>query len=270
MPALKSLLRFLRRLRDHRSIVWTMARWDIQARYAGTLAGLIWSVVHPLMLILIYWFVFSVGFKVGKGDEVPFIIVFLCGLIPWTTFAETLSACTTAITGSPHLVKKIVFPTEILPVVHLTASMISQAIMLAILLVLMAVHGLPFSLYNFQFIYFLFSLSMFCIGLGWLVSALNVFFRDVGHILAVLLNMWFWLTPIVWKPEMLGRYRPFLKFNPMYYIVQGYRSSFLPTHYAGFWHDWRFGAYFWVVTLAMLAFGGLVFKKLKPDFPEVL
>ena len=82
--------------------------------------------------------------------------------------------------------------------------------------------------------------------------------------------MWFWLTPIVWKPEMLGKYRSFLKFNPMYYIVQGYRSSFLPTHYAGLWRDWRFGAYFWVVTLAMLAFGGLVFKKLKPDFPEVL
>ncbi len=246
-----------------------MARREVQTRYAGTLAGLIWSVVHPLMLILIYWFVFSVGFKVKPAGGYPFIIVFLCGLIPWAAFSETVLACTRAVTGSAHLVKKTVFPTEILPLVHLAASMLSHLIMLVILVVLMAVHGIGFSLYNLQFVYFLLAMSVFCVGLGWMVAALNVFYRDVAQILTVLLNMWFWLTPIVWQANMLPeKFRFLLKLNPMYYIVNGYRASFV--YHAGFWEHWRQGAYFWAVSLVVFALGGLLFRKLKPDFPEML
>ena len=264
-----SLLRFLRRLYGQRAIVWAMARREIRTRYAGTFAGLVWSVVHPLMMILIYWFVFSVGFKVKPAGGTPFIIVFLCGLIPWTAFAETLSASANAITSSPHLVKKTVFPTQILPVVHLVASMVSHVIMLVILAILMLAHGMPFSPYNLQFAYFLVGMSVFCVGLGWAVAALNVFYRDVGQMLTVVLNMWFWLTPIVWAEEMIPEgLRFFLKLSPMFYVVHGYRASFV--YHTGFWENWRLGGYFWVVSLAVFALGGLLFRRLKPSFPEVL
>ncbi len=246
-----------------------MAFREMQARYAGTLAGLVWSVVHPLMMILTYWFVFSVGFKAKPTGNVPFIIVFLCGLIPWMTFSEAVMASTIAITGNTLLVTKTIFPTEILPVVNLAASMASQVIMLGILMILLAVYGIGFSLYIFQFLYFLVAMSIFCIGLGWIVSALNVFYRDVSQIMSVMLNMWFWLTPIVWQAGMLpDRFRFLLKLNPMYYIVEGYRMSFID--HVGFWQHWRQGGYFWTVNLIVFAVGGLLFRKLKPDFPEVL
>ena len=264
-----SLLRFLKRLFHQRALIRAMALREMQTRYAGTLAGLVWSVVHPLMMMLTYWFVFSVGFKAKPTGNVPFIIVFLCGLIPWMAFSEAVMASANAITGNALLVTKTVFPTEILPVVNLAASMASQVIMLVILVILLAVYGIGFSLYNFQFLYYLVALSVFCVGLGWIVSALNVFYRDVSQILSVVLNMWFWMTPIVWQAATVSeRFRFFIKLNPMYYIVEGYRISFI--EHSGFWQHWKQGGYFWAVSLTTFAVGGLLFRKLKPDFPEVL
>ena len=141
--------------------------------------------------------------------------------------------------------------------------------MLAILAVLMIVHGVSFSVYNIQFLYYLTAMSVFCVGLGWAVSALNVFYRDVAQILGVLLNMWFWLTPVVWPISILPeRYVFYIKLNPMYYIVDGYRASFI--YHSGFWVNWRMGLYYWSLALAVLAIGGLLFRRLKPDFAEVI
>ena len=267
--AVTAILKFLRRLARQRTMVWAIARREMQTRYAGTLAGLIWSMVHPLMMILIYWFVFSVGLRIQPSGNVPFIILFLCGLIPWTAFSETLSASIHAVTANAHLVKKTVFSTEILPVAHLAASMVSQAIMLVILVVLLVAHGMPLSIYNLQFLYFLAALSVFSLGLAWLVAALNVFYRDVGQIVSVVLNMWFWMTPIVWQLEKVPEaFRFYIKLNPLYYIVAGYRASFL--HHTGFWVNWRLGAYFWAAAVLMFCAGGWVFRRLKPQFAEVL
>lgn len=249
-----------------------MAVREMQTRYAGTLAGLIWSIVHPLMMILTYWLVFSKGLKVAPSNDVPFVAFFLCGFVPWMAFAETTTASMNAIIANPHLVKKIVFPTEILPIVHLVASMISHLIMLVILIIVLAISKISFSVYNIQFLYFILGMSIFCIGMGWIISALNVFYRDVGQIVLVVLNIWFWLTPIVWPPEKLSEFPAFVRFcllaNPMYYIVQGYRASFI--YHTGFWENWGQGIYFWALSLTVFAFGGLVFRKLKPDFADVI
>ncbi|HDZ20229.1 hypothetical protein LCGC14_0018290 [marine sediment metagenome] len=264
-----ALAKFFGRIYTNRSLIWVMARRELRSRYAGSPLGLAWSVLHPLMMIGVYWFVFSVGFKVGRGKDLPFIIIYLTGFIPWTCFAETITVSVNAIIVSPHLVKKTAFPTEILVVVHLVVAMVTHAIMLVVLAILLIVYGIGFSFYNLQFLYFLVGLSIFSMGLGWLVSALNVFYRDVAQVLTVLLTMWFWLTPIIWQPDMLPeKYRIFLKLNPLYYVVEGYRSSF--TAQTGFWENPSMGAYFWVVALLVFGLGGWVFRRLKPDFVEAL
>ena len=137
---MRSLINFILRMVTHRAIIKAMAVREIKTRYAGTLGGMVWSVVHPLMMILIYWFVFSVGFKIQPIGNVPFVIVFLCGLIPWATFSESLMASTNAIIGNPHLATKTIFPTEILPVVNIVASLISHGIMLVILIISLFVY----------------------------------------------------------------------------------------------------------------------------------
>lgn len=132
-----------------------MAVQEIRNRYAGTLAGSVWSIINPLMIIFIYWFVFSVGFKVRLAGTAPFIVVFLCGLIPWMMFNETLTTSANIVAGNAHLIKKTVFPAEILPVISLVASSISHGIMLIILMVLLLLNKISLSLYNIQFLYYL-------------------------------------------------------------------------------------------------------------------
>jgi ABC-type polysaccharide/polyol phosphate export permease len=242
---------------------------EIKTRYAGTFVGFFWSVIQPLAMMLIYWFVFSVGFKMQPMSGAPFVVVFVCGLMPWTVFSESLMGSTNAITNNVHLVKKISFPTEILPIVCLGASLVSHAIMLLILLFLLAFYGITLSVYAFQFVYYLVALWIFTLGLSWLCSSLNAFYRDLGQILGVLLTMWFWLTPVVWSVQLIPeKYHTLLMLNPMFYIVEGYKASFVSQ--IPFWHNWTLGLYFWAICLSTCLLGVSVFRRLKPEFPEVL
>jgi lipopolysaccharide transport system permease protein/teichoic acid transport system permease protein len=264
-----SLGRFLKKLYVCRGMIKAMAMRDIQSRYMGTLGGFAWFIIQPLSIALVYWFVFSKGFKVQPAGGIPFIVVFLCGLIPWSMFAEALNASTASINANSHLVTKNIFPTEILPVVSLVSSLFTHVLMMLIFLVIMLVNKISFSLFNLQFFYYLFALSVFSLGLGWFLSAVNVFCKDVGQALGVVLNLWFWATPIVWLQTILPpHYQFFLKFNPMYYIVDGYRSSFI--YHAPIWHNPRQGLYFWIVCAFVFIVGALTFRKLKPEFAEVL
>jgi ABC-type polysaccharide/polyol phosphate export permease len=246
-----------------------MSMREIQSRYAGTIGGLLWSIINPLMLILVYWFVFSVGFKVQPAGGMPFIVVFLCGLIPWSMFAEALTTSTGAINANAHLVTKTIFPTEILPVVYLVASLITHFVMLSMFILVMLFNKIPFSFYNLQFLYYLYALLVFSIGLGWFFSSVNVFYKDMGQILSVILNVWFWATPIVWLMDIMpDKYQYVIKLNPMYYIVDGYKSSFI--YHSPIWHNPWEGVYFWIVCAIVFTIGALTFKKLKPEFAEVL
>jgi ABC-type polysaccharide/polyol phosphate export permease len=260
---------FLKQLFLHRSVIRLMAIQEMHARFVGTFAGFTWSVVNPLMMILIYWFVFSVGFRVQPVENIPFILTYVCGMIPFLLFTETLSNSAEAIIKNTHLVKKTVFPTEILPAVQLLASLAGHAIMLAIVAVLMPLNGVSFSIYNLQSLYYLFALSVLCLGLSWFLAAANVYFRDLGQILRVLLNVWFWATPIVWPLTIMPvQYRTFLKLNPLYYIVEGYRGSLL--YHTPLWHDYKSAVYFWSLTLVLFIVGATVFRKLKPGFGDVV
>ena len=264
-----SLFRFFKRLYLYRSLIVAMAYQEVKKRYAGTVAGFIWTIVNPLVTILVFWFVFSVGFKIQPVGKFSFVIIFFCGFIPWLTFSETLLFNTNAIVGNAHLVKKTVFPTEILPLVNLVASLISHAVMLVILAVVLLINDISFSIYNIQFIYYFFSLVVFSLGLGWFFSAINVWLRDANQIIGVVLNMWFWLTPIVWLIDMIPKkYQFIIKLNPMFYIVDGYKQSFV--YHVPFWENYQLGIYFWVVALSTFFFGGYVFRKLKPEFADVL
>lgn len=246
-----------------------MAILEVRKRYVGTFAGFMWTIINPLMIILVFWFVFSVGFKVQPVGGVGFTVIFFCGFIPWTTFSETLLANTSSITGNPHLVKKMVFPTEILPLVNLVAGCISHIAMLLVLAVVLVSQHISFSIFNLQFLYYFFGMVILSLGLGWLCAAINVFFRDVGQIVGVLLNMWFWLTPIVWVAEMIPKkYHYVLKLNPMYYIVDGYKSSFV--YHEPIWRQPLWSAYFWSFAFLSFLIGGYIFKKVKSDFADVL
>jgi len=141
--------------------------------------------------------------------------------------------------------------------------------MLGIFIVVMFFNKIPFSFYNFQFLYYLFGLSIFSLGLGWFLSAVNVFYKDVGQTLGVVLNVWFWFTPIVWFRDIIPvKFQYIVKLNPMSYIVDGYKSSFI--YHSSVWHNSKEAIYFWTICSLVFIVGALTFRKLKPEFAEVI
>ena len=118
-----------------------MARREFRTRYIGTFGGALWAIVHPVALVVTFWLVFSVGFRAQGPNDTPFLVYFLCALIPWLTFSEVLNSSTNAVTGNAHLVKKIVFPSEVLPLVYLEASSITHLAMVVVLATVTVLSG---------------------------------------------------------------------------------------------------------------------------------
>ena len=260
---------FLRTLIERRDLIIEMAKRDISTQHVGSMLGFFWTFVNPLVMIFILWLVFSIGFKAAPKDNVPFVVWLTAGMAIWNTFAEAINGSTGVIIGNAHLVKKVVFPLSILPVVKLVGSFITHVIFMALLITLIVLHGLPFSPYWFQFLYYFTAMSVLALGLSWITSSVNIFARDTSQIVAVVLQIGFWSTPIFWDLGIMPeKVRFLLKLNPMFYIVQGYRESFI--YFVPFWHHWQMTLYFWGITLFVFALGATIFLRLRPHFADVL
>lgn len=266
---LRSFLAFTRVLIEQRYLIRDMAKRQIASKYVGSLLGLLWMIIHPMVLITVFWFVFSFGFRVTPNNDVPFVVWLTAGLAPWYFFAQIVPATAGSIVAHTNLVKKTLFPSEILPIVNIISSMVSHLVFLVLLIILILLQQLGFSFYILQFLYYLFCLCMLMLGIGWIVSALNVFFRDIGPIIGLVIQVGFWATPIFWNLGMMPpKVQAILKLNPMFYIVQGYRNSFV--YHIGFWETPYLTLYFWSVTILLLAVGITIFQRLKPQFADVL
>lgn len=264
-----AFIEFILLLLQRRQIIWELAKRDIAQKYVGSRVGLLWTVIHPLSLIFIFWFVFGFGLKAQPVADVPFSVWLTAGMAAWFSFSEILAESTIMIVSNPHLIKKIRFPSQILPVVKIVSSFINHLIFLSLLIILLFLYKLPITLYAVQVVYYYFCLIMLALGLSWFTSAVNVFVRDVGQIVQLFLQITFWATPIVWSLEIMPlKVQSILRLNPMCYVVNGYRQAFI--YHEPFWLNIKEGVYFWLITLFFLVLGALVFRRLKPHFPDIL
>ena len=260
---------FLLTLVQRRFLIMEMAKRDIATQHVGSMLGFFWTFINPLIMILILWVVFSVGFKAAPKGNVPFVVWLTAGMAIWNTFSEIINGSTNVIIGNAHLVKKVVFPLSILPVVKLVGSFITHSVFLLMLLALIMLYGMPFSIYWLQAFYYFGAMGVLALGVSWITSSVNIFARDTGQIVNVILQIGFWATPIFWDPGIMPEKVQFvLKLNPVFYIVQGYRESFI--YFVPFWHHWQMTLYFWSVTLAVFALGATIFLRLRPHFADVL
>jgi len=246
-----------------------MAKREVRTQYVGSLLGFIWAFINPLVMIFVFWFVFSVGFKAKPLNNVPFVVWLTAGLAPWFVFADIVVGSAGVVVANGHLIKKTLFPSQILPVIKILSNLITHSVFLVVLTGLIIFQHMPFSWYSLQFLYYLFCMAVFSLGIAWIVSALNVFIRDVTQIVGVIIQVGFWATPVFWDINIMPqKLQFFIKLNPMYYVVQGYRESFI--YFVPFWDHPRLTIYFWVVTIFVLGLGAFVFKKLKVQFADVL
>lgn len=242
---------------------------DFKAGFLGSYLSVAWAFLQPGITVLLLWFVFEVGFRAGPQNDRPFILWLLTGLIPWFFFAEAWAAATQSILAYRYLVKNIVFPLGILPLVKIGSSLIVHVFFLCVVIAILLLYHQHPGWALLQIPYYLGASILLLAGLSWLTSSLIVFIPDTGYIVNTLIQFGFWFTPIMWNINVVpAKYAPWIALNPAYYLIDGYRRAFL---YGGwFWERPVLTGYFWLVTLAILVAGRMAFRKLRPHFADVI
>ena len=255
----------------NRHLVFSLAKNDFKTKYAGSYLGIVWAFIQPIVTILVYWFVFSVGLKAGNASNYPFVLYLVSGIVPWFFFQDALNGGTNALIEYNYLVKKVVFKISILPMVKVISALFVHCFFVLFALIISSCYGYTPTIYTLQLVYYSVCTFVLSLALVYATSAIVIFFRDLTQIINILLQVGVWMTPIMWDLAMLNGH-PLLmkifKFNPIYYIVSGYRDSMLGQ--VGLTAHWKWRLYFWCVTVLLFLLGTVIFKRLKPHFADVL
>lgn len=271
-------LRRLLPVREHRwaqfELLRTLVRRDLDARYKGSVLGNLWPLVNQLSQLLIYTYVFSIVLNVKlslKGlppNNITFGLWLFAGLLPWIAFTGGLSQAAGSVVNQPNLVKKVVFPLGLLPLVPILATFIESSFGLMALIVLVAVvtHTLHATLGLLPIVWL--PQLLLTAGLGYLAASLTVFLRDIPQTLAVILNLWFYLTPIVYPISAIPEeWRVWVFWlNPMTAIVEVYRDLILVGE-VRHWGEWGVAS---AVSILLFYVGLKCYRKLRPAFADVL
>ncbi|MBQ8305156.1 MAG: ABC transporter permease [Blautia sp.] len=257
----------------NRRLIMKLAGNDFRTRYAGSYLGTIWAFVHPVVTILVYWFVFSVGMRNGAGNlGIPFVLYLVAGIVPWFFFQDALTGGTNAFLEYNYLVKKVVFQISVLPVVKIIAALFVHGFFVLFTIVLYACYGRFPDWYYLQIFYYSACVFLLALGICYMTSSAVVFFRDLSQIISILLQVGIWLTPIMWVAEDALASHPLImkimRLNPMYYVVSGYRDAFFGKRW--FFEKPLWTLYFWAFTVVCFLLGGVVFKRLRIHFADVL
>jgi lipopolysaccharide transport system permease protein len=267
-----SLIDLARTLVQHRELVWRLAKREFSARYSGSVLGVLWSFMTPVLQVLAFTFLFGVIFKVRwAGLEVSaptnYIVLLFVGLIVHGLFSEAISRAPTLIVGQASYVKRIVFPLEILPAVN-TLTVLGNAIIglcIVVVLNLVLFQQLPWTAIYIPLVLLPFVLTV--TGLVFFVSAAGVYLRDISHAIGTIVTLSLFLSPVLYPiASVPERYRPLFYMNPLTPVVEQARGVLL----FGTSPDWVVLAAYMLVSLAVLALGFAFFQKSRNGFADVL
>ena len=265
----KKIMCSLKEMFENKALIKDMAVNDFKTRYAGAYLGVCWAFIQPVITILVYWFVFQVGFRSGVINNVPFVLWLSAGLVPWFFFNEAMNSATSSLVEYSYLVKKVVFNINIIPVVRILSALFVHIFFVAFIAIMFIVNGLYPNIYWLQLVYYSICMILFTLGISYATSALMVFFRDLSQIVVVILQVLIWLTPIMWNFDVISPgMRWIFKINPMFYIVQGYREALIDKKW--FWDNPYQTIYVWGFIVLSILIGNSVFGKLKKHMADVL
>ena len=260
-------------IRKNRKMIARLAKNDFRTRFAGSYLGIVWAFIQPVVTVLVYWFVFEIGFRSANTSlPVPFLLYLLAGIVPWFFFQDAWNGTTNALVEYSYLVKKVVFRIEVLPVVKVISAGFVHAFFLCFMYLLYLLYGHRPALYDLQIFYYSSALALLVLGLGYMTCAVVVFFRDLSQVIGIMLQVGVWMTPIMWVAEEKLADHPviwsILRLNPVYYIVSGFRDALIYRRW--FWEHPFWTLYFWAFTAAALLVGTKVFARLRVHFADVL
>ena len=257
---------------SNRSLLWQFVKRSVSARYRGSMLGIFWSFVQPMMMMCVYTFVFSVVFKSRWGVDMEggrgsFAIIMFCGLALFNLFSESVTLNSSIVVSNTNLVKKVIFPLEILPLSQTIASFaVGMVWFFLLFLGTVFVFGkISFTMLLLPLI--LLPLFLFTLGVSYFTASLGVYVRDTPYVVGVVLQVLFFMTPIFYPVSAIPeRFRWPILLNPLTLLIEEARKVFL----YGELPDWRFLGVAFLISLLVLHLGFLWFHKTKKGFADVL
>ena len=263
-------MEFIKTVWKNKKLVWGLGRNDFRNRFASTSLGSIWGFLQPFIYMVTYVIVFQFILKTPAPGDYPYAVWFLPGLAMWLCLNDTIVSASNSIRAYSYLVKKVVFPVDTIPIISIISSSFVSIFLILISIVVSAIYGfLPNVL---MLIYILFAAFCFIIAFTRLTSAITTLVPDFSNLLGILMQLFFWFTPIIWNLGMLSGHETILTLVqciPFTYLVTGIRDVFL----GGDMITQSYGLYtivFWVITILIFLWGNYIFKKNKKDFADVL
>ena len=254
----------LKELYKYREMIFSLVRKDLKTRYKGSVLGFLWTFINPLFQLIIYSIVFSFVMRVQLPNYYMFMFV---GLLPWLFFCTCIQSGATSILSNSDLIKKIYFPRIVIPISIVSAAFINMLFSMIIMLGALLYSGIGISQY---IIYFpLLLILLYCLGLGisFIVSALNVYLRDLEHILGILMMSLFYVTPIIYPLEMVpNKFVFWMKLNPMLHMIVAFQDIL----YYKRDPDIQTLLVIMISSMIIIAIGYVIFQKLQRNFVEEL
>lgn len=261
------MLTNLRAVFRYRILIQSLVVRELKARYRGSLLGFLWSFINPLLQLAIYWFVFAkimpTRGEIAGGFQ-PYALFLFAGILPWTWFSAAVLESSAILMSSGNLIKKILFPAEILPIVVVLSNLVHFALGLPILFGFMIYYGATHStLVWFPAVIVL--QLLFTVGVCLFVSALSVHFRDVQNVIGNLMLLWFFASPVIYSYLIMDpSLQRWMNFNPMTHIMVGYHQSLL----LGSMGHWPWLLVMIPVSVSVFLFGYFFFDRLRETFAE--
>lgn len=254
----------LKELYNYREMLSNLVKKDLRTRYKGSVLGFLWTFINPLFQLIVYTVVFSV---ILKSDIPKYYIHLFVALVPWLFFASALTSSASSIIGSKDLIKKIYFPRLIIPMSVVNGAFMNMIFSMVVVFAALIFSGIGISKYILFLPILMILEYLLALGLAFIVSALNVYFRDLEHILGIITMAWMYATPILYSIDMVPKQLlPIFNLNPMTPIIAAFRSIL----YYKTMPDLSHMGMIFVWSIGFIVIGYLIFQKLQKNFAEEL
>lgn len=262
-------MQFLLHLFQSRKTLLSLIQHDFKKNYLGSYLGIAWAFIQPLAMIAVLYMVFEVGFKATPVVEVPFVLWLMAGMFPWFFFVNALNSATSSLKDNAFLIKKVNFRLSLLPIVPISSALIIHIVFIFILMAIFMLNGIYPTLYWLQLPLYTLMLYFFSLGLAYISASIYLFVKDIQNFIAVFIQIGFWYTPIFWSLSIVPeKYHYFIKINPLFFIVNGYRDSLI--HGVWFFEHYKLFIYFSALSILTFMLGVFIFRRLRPHFGDVL
>lgn len=245
-----------------------MAKNDFKNKFSSTSLGVVWGFIAPIIFMLTYVIVFEYILKTKSSGEYPFVVWFIPGITIWMFLNEAILNASNSIRTYSYLVKKVVFPVDVIPVISIISSFFVTGILVIFSLVVSCFFGIIPNI--LQIIYVLLCAIIFVISVTRLTSALTTLVSDFGQLLSIGMQLLFWFTPVIWNISLVdGVLGKIIRFSPFTYLITGFREAFVTGDIVSL-SNIQHTIVFWIITLIIYVYGNAVFSKNKKDFSDVL